>query len=66
MKQHGTRLSDASPVYRKIAEKMSKNDLDCTRGDPVRIKITSEFFEMKDPKSTEQVYSMALCLLTSQ
>eukprot|EP00041_Stephanoeca_diplocostata_P008048 m.115631 g.115631 ORF g.115631 m.115631 type:complete len:338 (+) comp17149_c0_seq1:240-1253(+) len=54
MKQHGTRLSDASPVYQKLAEKLSKNDLDCTRGDPVRVTITSEVFEMKDLKSSEQ------------
>lgn len=36
-KKFGTRLSPASPVYQKIAAKMTKNGRDCTKGDPVSL-----------------------------
>ena len=36
-KQTGSRLSPASPIYRKVAAKLKKQGLDCTMGDAVKV-----------------------------
>lgn len=40
-KKHGTRLSSASPVYQKVAAKLQRQGLDCTKGDKIELLIDS-------------------------
>lgn len=43
-KKHGSRLSPASPMYQKVAEKLSSKGMDCTAGDKVAIEIAADAF----------------------
>eukprot|EP00037_Helgoeca_nana_P017831 m.169511 g.169511 ORF g.169511 m.169511 type:complete len:352 (+) comp24167_c0_seq1:46-1101(+) len=36
-KKYGTRLSEASPMYQKVAQKLANSEMDCTRGDTVNV-----------------------------
>ena len=48
MKKHGSRLSEASPVWQKVSEKLKKSRLDCTCGDPVDMCIRSDDVTLGD------------------
>jgi len=48
--KHGSRLSEASPVYKKIAEKLARAGKDCTHGDPVNFSVETEYIVMSEPE----------------
>eukprot|EP00038_Savillea_parva_P016420 m.16825 g.16825 ORF g.16825 m.16825 type:complete len:337 (+) comp3427_c0_seq2:32-1042(+) len=50
-KKHGSRLSEASPIYQKIAAKLANSDMDCTRGDKVHVLIDNEAMTMVEPSN---------------
>jgi len=47
-KKHGTRLSEASPVYQKVAKKLRDKGLDCTMGDKVNVKLSRDELEISE------------------
>eukprot|EP00040_Diaphanoeca_grandis_P026896 m.151708 g.151708 ORF g.151708 m.151708 type:complete len:298 (-) comp30774_c0_seq3:426-1319(-) len=50
-KKHGSRLSSVSPVYQKIAAKMTKDGLDCRKGDPILVNIGNKTITLTDIKT---------------
>ena len=40
--QQGSRLSEASPIYKKIEAKLRKQGLDCTMGDSIRVTTAAD------------------------
>ena len=56
-KKHGTRLSNMSPIYQKLAAKLKKKGMDCTVGDQVNIRLLDTAIEMREPSSASDVPS---------
>lgn len=61
-KKHGTRLSPASPVYQKIADKLRKQGLDCTEGDAVKFVVKGADLNLIEAK-TDQATTLPLAQL---
>lgn len=52
MKKHGTRLSEASPVYKKMMATFKKQGLDCTAGGKVLTSISKDGVSIEDPEKS--------------
>lgn len=59
VKKHKTRLSEASPVYKKIAAKLEKKGLDCTKGDQIGVTFDEGTLNIKEA-ATDQITQIPL------
>eukprot|EP00035_Acanthoeca_spectabilis_P019442 m.423385 g.423385 ORF g.423385 m.423385 type:complete len:307 (+) comp16855_c0_seq7:2299-3219(+) len=50
-KKYGSRLSEASPMYQKVAQKLANSEMDCTQGDAVFVVIDKVDLVLIEPKN---------------